>query len=290
MFGCVVLEELKTLALFAEEGSIQKVAQRLPLTQPAVTRQIQRLEEMLGTELLDRRLKPSRLTPAGVEVLARGKDILAAVDALRSFAKGDEPGGLLRLGLAHGLCDKAVAAAIGDAVARFPKVSLRLKSGWSLELADQHKRGQLDLAVILDGSNSKAGDGVVGTEALGVIAAESTVRQADVKTMPWILSPEPCDARRRLAAALAEGGHRLMVGAEIQDSALQIDWVRRGQGLGLLPRRLLREKLPQGIALVDAPGLELSLRIVVLRSPHLHLLREVADAVTEAVTATVRTD
>ncbi|TKB38974.1 MAG: LysR family transcriptional regulator, partial [Mesorhizobium sp.] len=68
-----MLEELKTLALFAEEGSIQKVAQRLPLTQPAVTRQIQRLEEMLGTELLDRRLKPSRLTPAGVEVLARGK-------------------------------------------------------------------------------------------------------------------------------------------------------------------------------------------------------------------------
>ncbi|MCP9229416.1 hypothetical protein NMG46_04015 [Mesorhizobium sp. LMG 17147] len=76
----------------------------------------------------------------------------------------------------------------------------------------------------------------------------------------------------------------------IQDSALQIDWVRRGQGLGLLPKRLLREKLPQGIALVDAPGLELSLRIVVLRSPHLHLLRKVADAVTGAVTATVGTD
>ncbi|MER8531838.1 LysR family transcriptional regulator [Mesorhizobium sp. M1005] len=285
-----MLEELKTLALFAEEGSIQKVAQRLPLTQPAVTRQIQRLEEMLGTELLDRRLKPSRLTPAGVEVLARGKEILAAVAALRSFAKGDEPEGLLRLGLAHGLCDKAVAAAIGDAVARFPKVSLRLKSGWSLELADQHKRGQLDLAFILDGSNSKTVDGVVGTEPLGIIAAESTGRQADVKTMPWVLSPEPCDARRRLTAALAEGGNRLTVGAEIQDGALQIDWVRRGQGLGLLPTRLLREKLPEGIALVDAPGLELSLRIVVLRSPHLHLLTEVADAVTEAVTATVRAD
>ncbi|TIT52142.1 MAG: hypothetical protein E5W72_09865 [Mesorhizobium sp.] len=103
-----------------------------------------------------------------------------------------------------------------------------------------------------------------------------------MNTMPWVLSPEPCDARRRLAAALAEGGHRLMVGAEIQDSALQIDWVRRGQGLGLLPTRLLREKLWEGI--------ELALRIVVLRSPHLHLLREVADAVTEAVTATVRTD
>jgi len=50
-----MLEELRTLVLFAEEGSIQKVAQRLPLTQPAVTRQMQRLEDMLATTLLSLR-------------------------------------------------------------------------------------------------------------------------------------------------------------------------------------------------------------------------------------------
>ncbi|MET3581079.1 DNA-binding transcriptional LysR family regulator [Mesorhizobium robiniae] len=265
------------------------MSQRLPLTQPAVTRQIQRLEEMLGTELLDRRLKPSRLTPAGVEVLARGKDILAAVDALKSFTKGNEPEGLLRLGLAHGLCDKAVAGAIAGAVARFPKVSLRLKSGWSVELADQHRRGQLDLGFILDGGTSKSGGGVVGTEPLGIIASETIGQQGGIKTMPWVLSPEPCDARQRLVAALAESGRRLTVGAEIQDSALQIEWVRRGHGLGLFPKRLLQGELPEGVALVDA-GLDLSLRIVVLRSPHLHLLSKVADAVIEAVTAIVGTD
>ncbi|TGR90558.1 LysR family transcriptional regulator, partial [bacterium M00.F.Ca.ET.191.01.1.1] len=46
-FGAMLemLEELRTLVLFAEEGSIQSVARRLPLTQPAVTRQMQRLED-----------------------------------------------------------------------------------------------------------------------------------------------------------------------------------------------------------------------------------------------------
>ena len=50
-----MLDELRTFVLFTEEGSVQKVAQRLPLTQPAVSRQIQRLEQALGVQLLDRR-------------------------------------------------------------------------------------------------------------------------------------------------------------------------------------------------------------------------------------------
>ncbi|RVD34704.1 LysR family transcriptional regulator, partial [Mesorhizobium sp. M8A.F.Ca.ET.023.02.2.1] len=100
-----MLEELRTLVLFAEEGSIQSVARRLPLTQPAVTRQMQRLEDMLGTTLLDRRQKPPRLTTAGLEVLERAKDILASVEALKAFAADTEPQGVLRVGLAHGLSD-----------------------------------------------------------------------------------------------------------------------------------------------------------------------------------------
>lgn len=282
-----MLEELRTLALFAEEGSIQKVARRLPLTQPAVTRQIQRLEEMLGTELLDRRQKPSRLTPAGLEVLARGKDILAAVEALKSFARGNEPEGLLRLGLANGLSDAAMAGAVAGAVAGFPKVSLRLKTAWSAELIAQHERGQLDMALVLDGGAAKSDGSVVGTEALGIIASTQTGQQADLATTPWILSPEPCDARQRLVAALGDDGRKLTVGAEIQDGALQIEWVRRGLGLGLLPMRLLQRRLPEGIALLDAQGLDLSMRIVVLRSPHLHRLSKVADAVMAAVAATL---
>lgn len=98
----MMLEELRTLVLFAEEGSIQKVARRLPLTQPAVTRQLQRLEDVLGTTLLDRRQKPPRLTAAGLEVLTRARHILASVEALKSFAAEAEPRGVLRVGLAHG--------------------------------------------------------------------------------------------------------------------------------------------------------------------------------------------
>ncbi|TPJ28919.1 LysR family transcriptional regulator [Mesorhizobium sp. B2-7-2] len=280
-----MIEELRTLVLFAEEGSIQKVAQRLPLTQPAVTRQLQRLEDLLGTTLLDRRQKPPRLTSAGSEVLLRARDILASVEALKSFAAEAEPRGVLRLGLAHGLSDASVANAIAGVAATFPNVSLRLRTAWSGELSDQFERGQFDIAIVLRAPDYE-GPGKLGIERLSVIArAGGTQRHLEAGSpMPWVLSPEPCDARQRLLSVMgSDKRRRLVVSAEIQDPAMQMEWVRRGHGLGLMPSRLAVRGIPDGLALVDAGDFDLFMRVVALRSPHLNRLEKVADAIAQAV-------
>lgn len=285
-----MLEELRTLVLFAEEGSIQKVARRLPLTQPAVTRQLQRLEDLLGTTLLDRRQKPPRLTAAGSDVLSRARDILASVEALKSFAAQAEPQGVLRVGLAHGLSDTAVAGAIANAATEFAKVSLRLRTAWSAELVDQFDRGQLDMAITLKPCGYE-GPGGLGTERLSVIAQAGGTDLEARSPMPWVLSPEPCDARQRLLSAMGDDERRrLVVAAEIQDPAMQLEWVRRGHGLGLMPSRLAARGIPDGLALVDAGDLDLSMRVVALRSPHLNRLAKVADAIARAVGKTIAVD
>jgi DNA-binding transcriptional LysR family regulator len=282
-----MLEELRTLVLFAEEGSIQKVAHRLPLTQPAVTRQMQRLEDMLGTTLLDRRQKPPRLTAAGLDVLARAKDILASVEALKSFTSDSEPQGVLRVGLAHGLSDASVASAVAGAASSFPKVALRLKTGWSAELIEQFDRGQLDIAIVLMAADPQARDDLVGTEHLGVVAQAGRhagdVANTALAGMPWVLSPEPCDARQKLLAVLGGERQRLIVAAEIQDPAMQMEWVRRGHGLGLVPLRLAARGLPEDVQLVPVGELDLSMQVVAMRSPHLNRLAKVAAAIAEAV-------
>ncbi|RUX33877.1 LysR family transcriptional regulator [Mesorhizobium sp. M2A.F.Ca.ET.042.01.1.1] len=281
----MMLEELRTLVLFAEEGSIQKVARRLPLTQPAVTRQLQRLEDVLGTTLLDRRQKPPRLTAAGLEVLTRARYILASVEALKSFAAEAEPRGVLRVGLAHGLSDAAVANAIAGAATAFPKASLRLRTAWSAELVDQFDRGQLDMAIVLRPFDYE-GPGALGIERLSVIA-QSGGSAHDLETqssMPWVLSPEPCDARQTLLSGMGrDERRRLVVAAEIQDPAMQMAWVRRGHGLGLMPSRLAARGIPDGLALIDAGDLDLSMWVVALCSPHLNALAKVADAIAQAV-------
>ncbi|MBE1707324.1 MULTISPECIES: LysR family transcriptional regulator [Mesorhizobium] len=277
-----MLEELRTLVLFAEEGSIQNVARRLPLTQPAVTRQMQRLEDMLATTLLDRRQKPPRLTAAGLEVLARARDILASVEALKAFAADAEPQGVLRVGLAHGLSDASIAGAIAGAAAAFPKISLRLKTGWSAELNEQFERGQLDMAIVLRPADHQGPD-ALGTERLCIIA-QAGAHLTDARVpMPWVLSPEPCDARQTLLSSLGGERHPLIVAAEIQDPAMQMEWVRRGHGLGLMPLRLAARGLPDGLALVDLEDVDLSLQVVALRSPHLNRLAKAVEAIAQTV-------
>ena len=64
---------------------------------------------------------------------------------------------------------------------------------------------------------------------------------------------------------------------------MQMEWVRRGHGLGLMPLRLAARGLPDGLALVDVEDVDLSLQVVALRSPHLNQLAKAVDAIAKAV-------
>lgn len=68
---------------------------------------------------------------------------------------------------------------------------------------------------------------------------------------------------------------------------MQLEWVRRGHGVGLMPRRLFDKQLPQGVTLVETENLYLSMQVVILRSPHIHRLTKVAEAIAEAVGSVV---
>lgn len=201
-----MLEELRTLVLFAEEGSIQNVARRLPLTQPAVTRQIQRLEEMLGTTLLDRRQKPPRLTAAGSEVLARAKHILASVQALKAFAADAEPQGVLRVGLAHGLSDASVAGAIAGAAAAFPnyRCGSRLagarNSSSNSNAANSTRRSFCDLPIISARTRSAS-----NVSASCRLAAPKPILQTLGLTCLGFLAPSPATRVRNSSQVWANG-------------------------------------------------------------------------------------
>ncbi len=286
-----MLDEMRTFVLLAEEGSLQKVAERLPLTQPAVTRQIQRLEQTLGGELLDRRVKPPRLTPLGVEALARSRRLLAAFDDMKGLAKRAEPEGPLRIGIAHGLADDGFAAIVGDIRKHFPRVAFYLTTAWSDQLAEQIEHGQVDAAFLFARGSATGDVAVVGQESLAVIAASKTAlkhgRAPSLDGQSWVLSPEPCDARHRLVSALARKGHRIAIAAEVQDARLQLALVRKGVGLSLMPRRLLASA-PAGIRAIQIDGLDLVLDVQVQRSPHLLGLGTVVDRMAEHLQALLR--
>lgn len=275
-----MFQELRAFVLFGEEGSVQKVARRLPLTQPAVSRQIQRLEQELGLSLLDRRQKPPALTPAGIEVLARGRDILCALEDLKAVGSAKEPEGVFRLGLVNGLTHPRLAEAIVAVSNRFPRVMLRLKAGWSAELAEQHRLGLLEVAIILSDRSRFYDAKRIGEERLVAIGAScGRAEREEEAEHRWVLSPEPCDARRALAGKLARDGRPLTIAAEVENAGLQIELVREGIGFGLMPKRLFDQEQPPGIEEVDMIEGGLHLDILMLQSPHLGPLRQIASVV-----------
>lgn len=280
--------ELRTFLLFGEEGSVQKVAKRLPLTQPAVSRQIQRLEHALGLQLLDRRQKPPALTPMGVEVLSRGKEIMEAFAKLKAISAAPEPEGVFRIGLVNGLAHETLAINLAAVVTRFPGVSIRLKSGWSSDLAEQHRLGLLDAAILLsDGSRFYDAD-KIGEEEMVVVASSGLLTNRKKKEqLGWVLSPEPCDARRYLASRLAQKNQPLVVNAEVEHPGMQMGLVRQGFGLGLMPRRLLDQNGSDGIEEINAKDGGFHLHVLMLRSPHLGSMTKVADAIAAETSAFV---
>jgi DNA-binding transcriptional LysR family regulator len=254
-----MIAELRTFLTVATAGSIQGAARHLPLTQSAITRQIQRLEGELRCALLDRSVKPPRLTRDGEEVRARGKLLIEEVEAFRtSFDSAAEPEGLLRLGIAHAALDwrgsSAIARAIVQLTRVYPKVTVRLSAGWTPHLLADVLDGSLDAALVLGRTGAPwpasaiavpiAGDMLVGVapRTLGISRRTSFV---DLFDRPWVLNPDGCGYRALLGTLAASMQRSMHVVAEVQGASLQRELVLAGLGVGLVPEAVARAWMSQ---------------------------------------------
>ena len=84
----MTLVQLRHFVVLAERGAFVQAAKALYLTQPALTRSIQGLEDELGGRLFDRLGRRIALTPFGHEVLQRARRLVADAEALKQTGKG----------------------------------------------------------------------------------------------------------------------------------------------------------------------------------------------------------
>jgi DNA-binding transcriptional LysR family regulator len=254
-----MIEELRTFLTVSAVGSIQGATRHLPLTQSAITRQIQRLESELGCTLLDRSVKPPRLTRDGEEVRTRGKLLVEEVEAFRtSFDPAAEPEGLLRLGIAHAALDwrgsSAIARAIVQLTRVYPKVTVRLSAGWTPRLVASVLDGGLDAALVLGRTGAPwpasttavpiASDMLVGV-ALPTLGVSRRTSFVDLFDRPWVLNPDGCGYRALLGALAASRQRSIYVVAEVQGASLQRELVLAGLGIGLVPESVARSWMSQ---------------------------------------------
>ncbi|MEM8749157.1 MAG: hydrogen peroxide-inducible genes activator [Pseudomonadota bacterium] len=143
------LRQLRYLAALAQERHFRKAAERVNVTQPTLSTQLQELERTLQASLIDRSAKTVTLTPLGQEVLNRAQRVLADVQDIVDLAAASQHGisGTVKLGVAPTLGPYLLPFVVPGLHARYPDLKLYVREGKPVELQEQVKSGQLDLVV-----------------------------------------------------------------------------------------------------------------------------------------------
>jgi DNA-binding transcriptional LysR family regulator len=255
------LHQLRYLVLLSEELSFTRAARRGNVAQPALSRQIQKLEDELGVPLVDRTSRRVTLTSTGADVVERARRILEEVDATRAAAAGVAT--LLRGRLALGMTLTPgpfdVAAALADFHAQHPDVELVLKEELSVGLAERLRRDEIDLAIVSAISERhRAGLQLqpISSEPLQVVVApehrlatRSWVRLRDLAQERFVSFPRGATIRETVEAAAREDGFTPAVALESNETGRIRALVARGLGVTVLPASDVARPGPDVVAL-----------------------------------------
>ena len=144
------LNLMRSLVAVADAGTITEAASHVGLSQPALTRRIQQLEEDFGTELLSRSRKGAELTEPGRLVEREARVLIDRYDNLKSEVGRNSrvQGGTIRIGGGA----TAVSFVLPDAIAAFqrdfPSVLFQVKEASSSEIASDVADGRLEIGLV----------------------------------------------------------------------------------------------------------------------------------------------
>lgn len=146
----MTLVQLRHFVVLADVGSFVQASALLFLTQPALTRSIQALEDELGGALFDRVGRRIALTPFGREALGRAQRLVSDADALKQAGKSLHAGliGKLRLGLSSGPGALLSTPLMLHMAEHHPRLQVQISRGHTDVLLHALREQQLDGAVV----------------------------------------------------------------------------------------------------------------------------------------------
>lgn len=277
------IETLRTVCAIVDHGGITRAAEKLALSQSAISHKIKRLETSLGTPVLTRRPGGPLLTGDGIKVLAYARRICALHDeALQSLGK--QPlSGSVRLGMTEDVTSSDLSLILGRFTRLHPAVSVRTRVQQSLILQRQLENAEIDLAVMqIFANQAQASDRLLFRDRLHWVKALD-VEFDPAAAVPFLAYDDDCFYKNWAI----ETGHQhpsgLQIVLECASSAGIASAVRSGLGVALLPGRYVTD----GMQIVtgefaDPPELSYVLRTGrgVRSEPVQTLAREIVNCVT----------
>ncbi|MBI3286225.1 MAG: LysR family transcriptional regulator [Burkholderiales bacterium] len=267
--------QLRAFVTVAREGNLTRAAERLHVTQPAVSLQIKTLQQALQLQLFSRSSGGMRLSDDGAKLLPYAERVLAglsefrqAADALHSTVSGQ---------LAIGTILDPEFTRLGDFLKRlvetYPQLSTRLQHGMSGWVLQQIRAGTLDVGFYL---GQPPDDGKTPLHALTLTSfTYRVVAPAGWKNrvsgqgwpalaqLPWIWTPPASVHHRLLSKVFAGCGLAPNKVALVDQEPSMLDLVKSGVGLSLIRDSIaIREAHAHGLVIADAVSVSTELSFI----------------------------
>jgi DNA-binding transcriptional LysR family regulator len=266
------LEYLRTLVSIVEHGSLSAAARAMRISQPAVTKQVQRMEAEVGLALLVRGPKRQvQLTPAGEKVLAFARETLAHLEALDRELAGlkvmDQ--GTLILAASTIPGEYVLPGLLAAFRARYPQVGVQMTVGDTADVVTKLLADQVDVGVI--GSAVKRPglrlERLVSDEVVLAVppghrfAGRGTVTVEELRGETFVLREEGSGTRRSVDQSLAAAGASLpenQAALVLGSTQAILQAVEQGLGLGFVSARASAQAQADGhLACVRLSGVDL---------------------------------
>ncbi|HEV7337337.1 MAG TPA: LysR substrate-binding domain-containing protein [Bosea sp. (in: a-proteobacteria)] len=149
LYARLKLRQIEIIIAVAEQGSFLAAAHTLSITQPAVSKAVQDVEQVIGHQIFDRTARGVMITPFGCAVVERGRAMLSLVERLADDVGLIEQGraGTLVIGALPTAATSVLPPTLGRLRASNPELNIRLVQGRTAELMPQLESGKLDLIV-----------------------------------------------------------------------------------------------------------------------------------------------
>ncbi len=267
--------QLRYFVQIAELKSFTRAASVLHIAQPALSRQMQRLESQLGVTLFKRTEAGISLTDAGNLLLERAVGLLQHFERVRDdlSAHAERPRGCLHIGLPPSMFDLVTMPLIQEYRRRYPEVRLWITEGLSAVLHEAVLAGRVDVAVV---SLSRVASGLLAQplvrEAMhlfgpaseqGRLGGRDSLPLEAVASFPLIGTPRQNAPYLIFETALHERGLQANTVLEADSSRVITELVASGLGWAVLPYCAIQRLIAAGrVAAVRISGLEITWSLV----------------------------
>lgn len=254
------VHQLHIFYTVAERGSFSAAAQALHMTQPAVTMQVQALEERFGTKLLNRTTKKLELTEAGHHLLPQARkavELMKETDALMARFIEDLKGRLVfAASLTFG--EYVLPRLLGKFLRKYPDVAVNMKVMNTTEIIDAIANQGLDFGIIeapCDVPGFEA-EPVMNDELVLVVpsshpfASRTSVTLEEAVAEPMVLREKGSGTRQIMEDELLRHGvseGQLRVASEFGGTGAVKSAVEAGLGLSIISKWTIKHEVALGL-------------------------------------------